>query len=528
MEGAGGGASWFDVTKTKLLVLSSMVGIGAIIYLTKNYIERGQFIPQTSSQTSLSKKTNKKRPKVVGGKYSVSIKDDFDTKSISSRSVRHRSRQSSTCSSRRKTSIFNSSKQKRCVSFAEEIDINLNNAINELSSTVTEVEEILGLKSAENAAEDITNLSSNNVGNHMIVDEIKKIKKLIDFAQDIDNVVDRTTEYVMNHQQLIEDVVPITETEIYPENVEMLFNLNDDDYDSDNDSFISAVDSIDFDLSDEEEYENAIQFNAKLKELINKHNTEDFYMQGIEYLTHYGVPVRSIRSDLLHCDNDIDYCVKVHCLRLAFVDLLKNDENRKWFVESGKEMLIALLQKANYDSAQFSSDYDKMIDYCSSSENWSDIDIELTGRGVCNLNFFDIVLDLLIMDSFEDLENPPSAVTSAIQNRWLSLRIKETALSTAIWTVIKAKKHRLVNQNGFYAMFYDISMYLTPVLAWGFLGPVKELNNLCEKFKDVMVSFLRDIFSTDSTSYKTVQTLAEDILISAKKRKHELLSAISR
>jgi len=526
MEGAGGGGTWFDVTKTKLFVLSSMLGIGAIIYLTKNYIERGHFIPQSSSSQTLVKKNNSKKPKVVGGKYNVVIKDDVDTKSIGSRTLQRRSRQSSTCSSRRRGSIFGT-KQRRGVSFKDTIDINLDNAIHELSNTVNEVEEILGFKSTDQNIDD--KASSSNLGNKIIEGEIKKIKKLINFAQDIDNVVDRTTEYVLNHQQVIEDVMPINEPEIYPENMEMLYELNDDDdYDSDLDSFMSAADSVDFDLSDEEEYENAIQFNMKLKDLISKHNKDDFYMQGIEYLTHYGVPVRSIRSDLLDCDNDIDYCVKVHCLRRAFIDLLKDDENKKWFVESGKEMLVALLKEANYDHLQFSLDYDKMIAYCNNPENWSDIDIELTGRGVCNLNFFDIVLDLLIMDSFEDLESPPSAVISAIQNRWLSLRIKETALSTAIWTVIKAKKHRLQNQNGFYAMFYDISMYLTPVLAWGFLGPVKELNNLCEKFKGVMVSFLRDIFSTESSNYKTVQTLAEDILMIAKKRKHELLSAITR
>lgn len=30
------------------------------------------------------------------------------------------------------------------------------------------------------------------------------------------------------------------------------------------------------------------------------------------------------------------------------------------------------------------------------------------------------------MDSFQDLENPPAGITTAIHNRWLSLRIKET------------------------------------------------------------------------------------------------------
>lgn len=56
---------------------------------------------------------------------------------------------------------------------------------------------------------------------------------------------------------------------------------------------------------------------------------------------------------------------------------------------------------------------------------------------------YDIVFDWILMDAFEDLTNPPSSVTSVIQNRWLSNGLKETAISTAVWSILKAKRRLL-------------------------------------------------------------------------------------
>lgn len=45
---------------------------------------------------------------------------------------------------------------------------------------------------------------------------------------------------------------------------------------------------------------------------------------------------------------------------------------------------------------------------------------------VACMSFFDIVLDFILMDAFEDLENPPSSVLAVLRNRWLSDSFKET------------------------------------------------------------------------------------------------------
>lgn len=42
------------------------------------------------------------------------------------------------------------------------------------------------------------------------------------------------------------------------------------------------------------------------------------------------------------------------------------------------------------------------------------------------MSFYDIVLDFILMDAFEDLENPPSSVLAVLRNRWLSDSFKET------------------------------------------------------------------------------------------------------
>lgn len=46
------------------------------------------------------------------------------------------------------------------------------------------------------------------------------------------------------------------------------------------------------------------------------------------------------------------------------------------------------------------------------------------------MSFFDIVLDFILMDAFEDLENPPSSVLAVLRNRWLSDSFKETVSDT--------------------------------------------------------------------------------------------------
>jgi hypothetical protein len=42
------------------------------------------------------------------------------------------------------------------------------------------------------------------------------------------------------------------------------------------------------------------------------------------------------------------------------------------------------------------------------------------------LNFYDVVLDFILMDAFDDLAHPPSAVFAVTRNSWLSNSLKES------------------------------------------------------------------------------------------------------
>lgn len=45
------------------------------------------------------------------------------------------------------------------------------------------------------------------------------------------------------------------------------------------------------------------------------------------------------------------------------------------------------------------------------------------------MTFYDVVIEFILFDAFDDLENPPSSVTAVVQNRWLSNGFKETVSS---------------------------------------------------------------------------------------------------
>lgn len=78
------------------------------------------------------------------------------------------------------------------------------------------------------------------------------------------------------------------------------------------------------------------------------------------------------------------------------------------------------------DPCDFQAAFDELVEYSSSTDNWKQIKEELTGRGVTHLSFYDVLLDYVLLDAFDDLETPPYSVATAVQNRWLSARIKET------------------------------------------------------------------------------------------------------
>lgn len=171
--------------------------------------------------------------------------------------------------------------------------------------------------------------------------------------------------------------------------------------------------------------------------------------------------------------------------------------------------------------------YEEILHYIQDPKNWRELEEELSSKGVKALTFYDVVLDYILMDAFEDLDSPPSSVTAVIQNRWLSNGFKETALTTAVWSVLKAKRRRLKFPNGFMAHFYTLSEQLSPLLAWGFLGSDELLRDTCIYFKEQVMGFLCDIFNFEKCKYTSVENLSVDVIHNLKIRVDNICQRLS-
>nr|XP_006983480.1 mitoguardin 2 isoform X2 [Peromyscus maniculatus bairdii]XP_042130888.1 mitoguardin 2 isoform X2 [Peromyscus maniculatus bairdii] len=247
------------------------------------------------------------------------------------------------------------------------------------------------------------------------------------------------------------------------------------------------------------------------------------YEEALQLVKEGKVPCRTLRTELLGCYSDQDFLAKLHCVRQAFEGLLEERNNQIFFGEVGRQMVTGLMTRAEKSPKGFLESYEEMLSYALQPETWATTRLELEGRGVACMSFFDIVLDFILMDAFEDLENPPSSVLAVLRNRWLSDSFKETALATACWSVLKAKRRLLMVPDGFISHFYSVSEHVSPVLAFGFLGPKPQLAEVCAFFKHQIVQYLRDMFDLDNVRYTSVPALAEDILQLSRRRSEILL-----
>nr|ACA57901.1 hypothetical protein [Plecturocebus moloch] len=247
------------------------------------------------------------------------------------------------------------------------------------------------------------------------------------------------------------------------------------------------------------------------------------YEDALQLVKEGKVPCRTLRTELLGCYSDQDFLAKLHCVRQAFEGLLEDKSNQLFFGKVGRQMVMGLMTKAEKSPKGFLESYEEMLSYALRPETWAMTRLELEGRGVVCMSFFDIVLDFILMDAFEDLENPPASVIAVLRNRWLSDSFKETALATACWSVLKAKRRLLMVPDGFISHFYSVSEHVSPVLAFGFLGPKPQLAEVCAFFKHQIVQYLRDMFDLDNVRYTSVPALADDILQLSRRRSEILL-----
>ncbi|KAF2359483.1 Mitoguardin, partial [Trinorchestia longiramus] len=174
-------------------------------------------------------------------------------------------------------------------------------------------------------------------------------------------------------------------------------------------SFVSAQGDI-ADLRDLEDFDESLY---------------PLYMLAVKLNESDGIPFRELRTEEVQCGSDAEFVCKVHCIRLASQLLFSNQDNKDWFIEAGRQIIADLMVKAGKDPKVAVTAYDAMLLYLDECD-WSLVEEELRGRGVVAITFYDVVLDFILLDAFEDLEKPPSSVTAVVQNRWLSNGFKES------------------------------------------------------------------------------------------------------
>uniref|UniRef100_A0A3Q1F596 Mitoguardin 1 n=1 Tax=Acanthochromis polyacanthus TaxID=80966 RepID=A0A3Q1F596_9TELE len=249
-----------------------------------------------------------------------------------------------------------------------------------------------------------------------------------------------------------------------------------------------------------------------------------FYEEALQMAEDGKISCRVLRTEMLECLGDLDFLAKLHCVRQASQLILCERTTKMFLAETGKKILSSIIVKAQKSPKRFEEVFEEMISFLEHTEHWEDTEVELATRGVRHLNFYDIVLDFILMDSFEDLENPPISIQNVVNNRWLNSSFKETAVASSCWSVLKQKRQHMKVADGFIAHFYAVCEQISPVLAWGFLGPKSSLHDFCCFFKDQVLHFLKDIFDLDKVRYSSVDSLAEDMLHLLHRRTELLLA----
>ncbi|KAI3383958.1 hypothetical protein SNEBB_006867 [Seison nebaliae] len=272
----------------------------------------------------------------------------------------------------------------------------------------------------------------------------------------------------------------------------------------DDDSFYSTTCEFNLDVD---------QVNQNIQIDNSKSNDRAFYEEGMKEVLLGQVHVRKKqRWKLLKCESEIDYNVKLYCIRNAFELLFDmNIDLKKTIEERSRRLLVYVMKQARGNAESFINKFTEIIEYTNRHSNLPIITEELSSRNVMEICFFDIVFDFVLLDAFEDLSSPPSSLETVMNNNWLGESFKRNTIFTIVWSALKTKRCRLRYSESFMSHFYDVSEHISPALAWGFLGNDKKLKDKCNLFRDEIMRLLCRIFNAEETSYTDVESLSESI-----------------
>lgn len=240
------------------------------------------------------------------------------------------------------------------------------------------------------------------------------------------------------------------------------------------------------------------------------------------------IPIpRTDRTIQLFCESQDEFLAKVSCLRNAFQDIIYDNENCFFFINCGKEILKIFLAHSANDLENCLNAYERLLEYVADESNHEAIEKEISLRKIPVLSFYDLVVDYIILESLDDLENPPTVVSSIVSNTWVSAKFRQSACQSAVSTALKYKRSQLKCPDGFFSHFYSVLDSLSPTLAWGFLGSDEELRFSCEFLKESLLGLCRDLFSFDRVRYTCYQDLKSDIMNVTRERYLDLTEKLS-
>lgn len=99
------------------------------------------------------------------------------------------------------------------------------------------------------------------------------------------------------------------------------------------------------------------------------------------------------RTNRVQCSSDDEFLAKLFCLRIGFEELLKDENVKKWFEESGRLVMETMLCAANRNCDAFTESYNKLIEFCRNEEKQKEIEKELRSRKVSLKNIKDLNLN---------------------------------------------------------------------------------------------------------------------------------------
>ena len=207
------------------------------------------------------------------------------------------------------------------------------------------------------------------------------------------------------------------------------------------------------------------------------------------------------------------FIAKVDCVRKAFPRIFEDDENIEYFVAIGKEIIEILLSHSHQDSSQCLAQLQELLDYVCDESNHESMKAEVAVRRIPCINFYDLVIDYIILESFDDSEDPTSRChVHCKQQMAVSWIPRVGSTHAAVSAVLKIKRNKLTVENGFFAHFYNLLDHLSPILAWGFLGSDYDLKLKCNLIKETLERLVADYFSFDRVRYTCLKDLCEDII----------------